>query len=264
MKKISSNAGSIIFVISTGCIFGCSNINFPPDPYYVDPERQNENVYHTPSTPNAPLLTKKGSFSFSGHYGGNKNFYVGNIQAAYLPGKKLGLMANFKVTDYRDRLYSSINGGIDGIELGIGYIMPSLNSIHLETYAGMGNTSIKNVHHTGSSKVGINHYFFQPAVYYGNHSNTFQVAFVPRISLNNFTVKSSNFNSDREQIVQNQFNLMNKNGSQYMFEPTILLRGGSEFVKFQLAYTFSKNLTEKDLNQSKRNLSIGVVLIPIN
>jgi hypothetical protein len=258
MKKIYGLPPVLLLLVTTGSLFGC--ITGPPEqPYYVTPERQLENVYYTPTTPNIPLLNKKNSFLLSAHYGGNSDFNNFDMQTAFMPGKKFGLMAAFRVSSYKAKDYYEL-GHSNGIEIGAGYIAPSKSNLHFEVYGGIGTRSIFNEHYTGNSKTNFTSYFIQPAFYVESDDRIVQFSVVPRFTLNRFKIQKQDYNFDRERLVDEQFSIMEKNPSQYFFEPTALLRIGWQSLKFQFSYTYSKNLTSGKFHGAGNNLSFGMVL----
>src|SRR5436305_5093958 len=65
------------------------------DPYYVAPDRQKENIYYVPTTPNAPFLSKKNDLGFSILRSSDKKFLGVETQAAYLPTSHFGIIASY-------------------------------------------------------------------------------------------------------------------------------------------------------------------------
>lgn len=257
MKKQSHIIPAILLVITAGSVFGC--ITYPADqPYYVSPERQLENVYYTPTTPNIPLLHKKNSFMINAHYGGNKDFKNFDFQTAFMPGKKFGLMAAMRNSEYKEKDYYEL-GYSRGIEFGAGYIAPSKSNLHFEAYGGIGTTGVYNKHYTGESKINFTSYFIQPAFSVKDNKNVVEFSLIPRFALNRFNIQKQDYNFDRERLVDEQFTLIKNNPSQYFFEPTALVRLGWESVKFQFTYTYSKNLTSGKLHAAGNNLSFGML-----
>jgi len=251
MYRILSPFIAIIFLAS------CGPIPLIQDPYVVDTDRQKENIYYIPSTPNTPMSSKKDHLDFNLNYSSGTRYSGMEFRGGYLPSKHIGIIAGYSVAAHNALLdYMDYNR----FELGAGYITEISDEWHFETYAGAGSGKINNRHHTGYSNIKLNHYFLQPAFIYKNPNKTFELGIISRFAGVNFSVRDTSFNTDREKYSSSQLTGLYDKPFHIMWEPALIARAGWKNFKFSASYTMSSDLTESTMNRSNNNLSLGIAL----
>src|SRR5688572_4149467 len=174
MKQNNFLSAWVYFTIVV-CLFltSCYPSGQSLDPYIVDQNRQEENMYYVPSAPNVPLLSEKNDLSFNIDRISGSKFTGYEINAAYLPGKHFGITGSYSNARNKDgNAGYSFSMEYSRFEIGSGYIAQFARGWHFETYAGFGNGKISNFHHTGSSKLNLTHFFLQPAIAISNGKKT--------------------------------------------------------------------------------------------
>ena len=244
-------------IASAACL--CSCVPYPiDDPYYVDPERQKENVYYVPTTPNTPLLSKKQDLNFTVSRSSNTKFTGIELQTAFLPTDHLGIIASYASmnNDFGSGAFMNYNH----FEGGAGYIKEISPIYHFEAYVGAGTGKIHNEHHTGSSNIGITNFFVQPTFALTSKDKNIMLGFTSRFAGVHFNVMDTSFNTDRENFSGSQINSLYAKPFHMMWEPGITLKAGWKNFMFQSSYFYSADLTNPDLYRVKGNFSIGIAL----
>jgi len=251
-----------LLYISSGILFTLSSCYYggaPYDPYIVDESRQKENYYYAPAAQNAPLLTKKNDLSLALHGSFGDRQKGIDMHAAFNPGKNIGLLASYSSSkndgDANDDIVKT-----NRFEMGAGYFKKLSPGLHFETYGGLGFGKIKNRHYTGLSRLNNNLFFIQPTISLETKNQNVRFAFVSRFSINNFKIQDTSFNNDREPFVTSQMKIIHDQPSHVFWEPGFVLRAGWEDFLFQLGYSVSTDLTNKELYRAKNNLSVGMIL----
>jgi hypothetical protein len=244
----------VISLVLASCYTG----SYIPDPYIVDIERQKQNIYYVPSSPNTPLLTEKNDFSFSVMRASGSKFTGAEIQAACLPWKHAGFIASYSGAGNR-------NGNPDYMtyhrfEIGAGYVSKFSKEGHFEIYGGLGNGKMMNSHYSGSSRINLNHFFLQPAIAISDKHQIIQFAVSSKFAGVNFKVRDTLFTTAREPFSSSQINSLYEQPFHVMWEPALSFRVGWKNFLFNAQYTLSSDLTNPDLHRSKNNFSIGVTL----
>lgn len=224
----------------------------------VDESRQKENSYYVVSAPNSPLLSAKDELNFNFLRTTGAGFSGIDLQAGYLPGKHIGIMAGYSLVrnggGYPDFMkYNRLEGGI-------GYITALKKGWHFETYAGMGSGNLTNYHYTGLSKINLTHFFLQPGVSFNNEKRTVQLGFLSRFAGVNFNVRDTLFSTSREPFSTKNIERLYDQPFHIMWEPGLVVRAGWKFLLFSLAYSHSANLTNPDLHSANNNFSFGFSL----
>ena len=227
------------------------------DPYYVDQERQKENVYYVPTTPNTPLLSKNHDLNFVASRSSNTKFAGVETHGAYMPTDHLGIIAS----------YSSLKNDVGSefmnynhFEAGVGYVKEISPIYHFEAYAGVGSGGIHNEHHTGTSDILLTNFFVQPTFAFTSKDKNVMLAFTSKFSGVHFNVWDTSFNTDRENFSATQLNSLYAKPFHIMWEPGITLKAGWRNFMFQSSYFYSSDLTNPDLYRVKGNFSIGIAL----
>ena len=233
----------------------CSNYPID-DPYFVDPDRQKENIYYVPTTPNAPFLSKKSDLSFSILRSSDTKFTGMEAQAAFLPTGHFGIIASYASLSNKSGIENFMD--YNHFEAGGGYIKEMKNDFVFESYAGIGTGKIRNGHYTGNSDIKLTNYFIQPSISIGNENVKF--GFTTKLSGVHFTVIDTLFNTDREALSANEINSLYKQPFHILLEPGFTFKAGWKNFLFQTSYFFSSDLTNSDLYRSKGNFSMGISL----
>lgn len=222
-------------------------------PVTVPESRQKQNYYYTPTSHNAPLLTEKNDLSASVQYALGSRHKGAEIQAAYLPAEHFGITGS----------YSS--GGNDGeifkyhrITAGVGYVRRFNEYWNFETYAGYTYGKIDNVHSTGYSTIKTQGVFAQPAFFYYNRQKNLQVAFVTKLSGNQFDIPNTSFSFAAEPYTSNQITILRQRSFQVFLEPGIIFRFGWKNFLFHTGFSYARNITSAGLQYPEENLTIGV------
>ncbi|HLG39192.1 MAG TPA: hypothetical protein VI461_05960 [Chitinophagaceae bacterium] len=222
------------------------------DPYIVNQNRQKENVYYIPSSPNTSLLSEKNDLSLDVKRSSGSNYSGTDAQASYLPGKHIGITGSYSHADNESIIKRN------RFELGSGYITQLKKGWHFETYAGFGKGKILNEHYTGSSRTNLTHLFLQPAFAISNKNKTVQFGVVSRFEGVNFKVTDTLFNNDREPFSAEQVRSLYDQPFHIMWQPGFVFRVGWKNFLFHTSYSASSDLTNPDLHVRKDNFSLGV------
>ena len=258
MKKSQTKLLSVIYTAGVLTMFTSCYYPGYTDPYVVDVNRQKENYYYAPAAPTVPMLVKKNDFSLAMNGSLGENSHGNSVHAAFMPLKNLGLMASYswlKNGDAPDDV-----GKVTNYELGAGYVWRFSPYWHFETYGGIGSGKVDNSHYTGYSKIKTNGFFLQPTISVSDKTQLFQFGFVSKFSLAKFDLRDTTFNNDREPVVTQQMQLLHDNPSQFFWEPGFVLRAGWEIFQFHLGYSFSTDLTNKEIYREKNLFTIGAVV----
>ena len=242
-----------IFVISL--FSSCAVPGQVEEPFNVPEERQRENLYYVPSSPNTILSSEKNQFDFNVIRSSGPKYVGIELQAGYMATKNIGLIAGYSTAQNNS---SPDHMNFNRFELGAGYVVPLAKRWHLETYAGAGKGKINNHHFTGYSNVDLSHYFIQPAVAFKTHA--FEMGIISRFSGVNFKIKDIAFNRAREKINSDQFKILQDQPFHIMWEPGFIARTGWKNFKIHFGYSLSTDLTNQDLHRSKGNWSLGMSL----
>ena len=234
-------------------------------------------VYYAPNTANAPLLSEKGETRINALYsaGGVSEFSGGELQLAHAVTKNFALMVNGMAVSRSDEITDwDFNSGTTGshtekghgsyMEFAGGYFttFDKSKKFVVETFGGVGIGTAKNDYDFGDhSKVNSTKIFLQPSL--GYKSAHFEMAFVPKLSFVNWTVKESRVSNQTDNDAQEIAAIENKPRF-VAFEPALLLRAGGKNFKAQASLSFSN--TQSTTNGGYRtdglieglNASVGI------
>jgi hypothetical protein len=208
----------------------------------------------SPSAPNAPLHAKKNDFDFNLMRTSDSKYTGGDVQTSYMPGKHIGIMGSYSFAHGSDYLK------YNRFELGSGFVTQLSKNSHFETYGGFGKGKISNIHVTGNSRINLTHFFIQPAIATTTDKKTVQFGFVSRFAGVNFKVMDTSFNNDREPFNTNQVKGLYDKPFHIFWEPGFVFRFGWKNFLFHTGYSFSTDLTNRDLNKASGNFSMGFCL----
>ena len=232
--------------------------------------------YYMPNVQNVPLLQDKNDFRLTASSSGANNS-VDNIsgsefQGAFALTKKLGVMANYMQVKGGD----SQNGG-DGkyMEAGAGYYRTLEKHIVFEVYGGFGEgrqhhnyqtkidsstgfvSSITKYKNGGTSELSFAKFFIQPAL--GLTYKGFDISLSERISgLSFFKIQN---NADTANAEWKSVNDILRNKNSFLLETAITLRGGWKYVKLQLQFMSSSNISHPYLHFVNGTTSLGICFV---
>jgi hypothetical protein len=215
-------------------------------------------VYYAPNTPNVPLFSQKGEtrinalFSTTSSSAGTG----GELQAAHAVGRNAAIMINA----FAARSSNEVEKGKGRyLEFGMGGFRTPVraNSWVGEVYGGGGIGTVRyDFENKNNSKVNFSRFFLQPSL--GYRIKNFEAAFVPRLSFVHWTVKEANFTS-QDQGSAIEITAIRDFPNFISFEPTILIRGGGEHVKLQLAVTgLHSKRGQSAMLLERSNVSLGI------
>jgi hypothetical protein len=213
--------------------------------------------YYAPNMHNVPLLQQKEEFhlDLSGSMG--DEFTGFEVQAAFSLTDNIGIIGNGFVVDREREILADDYGRGHIIEGGAGAFVPLKNNMVFETYAGLGFGKVENGYGYGAtSRLNFNRYFLQPSI--GYTSDIFDLALSLRLS--GLRYNDIHFTGILEQNDQDHIQYISRNPFSILIEPAVTLRGGWEYLKFQLQLGYSENITNPDLVQEDLNASIGVYI----
>ena len=201
-------------------------------------------IYYAPNTLNVPMIRAKGEGVISGHIGDHNS---PNFQGAYSPKQNWAIVADgFWASEGSA---DSIEGSGHLITGGAGYYRPVRTHFMWDTYGILGFGSVRNTFEQSEVRSSFVRYGFQPSV--GYQSKYFDAAVASRF------VGLSYFHTNGSDPVEVPY--LKNTGTQFLFEPALILRGGYDFLKFQAQYGHSFNLTNSSFKQDEEILSFGVV-----
>ena len=258
MKQNCNVISYLCIAIVSACSLSSCGTYPIDDPYYVDPDRQKENVYYVPTTPNTPLLSKSQDLNFSISRSSDVKFIGVEAQAAYLPTDHLGIIASY-ASMKNDNISSDVMN-YNHFEGGAGYVKEISPVYHFEAYAGAGTGKIHNDHHTGTSNIRITNFFVQPTFAFTSKDKNIMLGITSRFTGVHFNVMDTSFNTDRENFSATEIGNLYANPFHILWEPGITLKAGWKNIMFQSSYFYSADLTNSEVYRSKGNFSIGIAL----
>lgn len=225
------------------------------DPYYIPESRQKENYYYIPSASNTPLLSKQGDLNLSILRSAASKLAGSEVQASFMPAKHIGIMGGYSFAGTQgDNKYVKYHR----FEAGAGYVTSLSKNFHFETYGGIGNGKILNMHATGTSKINLTHFFLQPAISISKKENI-QFAFVSKFSGVSFKVDTA-FSTDRESFSAGQVKSLYDKPFHIIWEPGFVFRAGWKNFQFHAGYTFSTDITNSNTYKPDGNFAAGICI----
>lgn len=220
-------------------------------------DRQKENFFYVPSTPNTRFSNEKNDFTFDVQRTSGSRYNGVNVQASYLPSEHLGIIGGYSSAKNK-------GGGLPDFmtyrhfEIGAGYISKFSTGWHFENYIGAGRGNLKNFHYSGTSTVKSTRVFVQPAIAYTSSKNTISVGLASRISGVNFSLSQMQFDTSREPHTWDQLNAIIGQPFHIIWEPGLIMNAGWKNFKFNAGYTVAKDLTSSHFEIPSSNLTLGV------
>ncbi len=214
--------------------------------------------YYIPNAQNVPLFREKNEFQGTLMVGGGNDISTAEVQAAYSITDNLALMTNFMSAKGGEKSNDEWGKGsyIDGA---IGYYKPFNEVLVAEVYAGLGTCTQHHVYSTdnyknGTADLSFMKYFLQPSI--GATFKAFDIAVSTRLSRLSFYDIENNITMDNQALYY--VDTIAQNKTSYLFEPALTIRGGWKYVKLQLQFSSSKNLTHPNLRFEDSNVSLGL------
>jgi len=222
--------------------------------------------YYVQNAHNVPLFREEGEYRLSASSGGGDESNCTEIQTAYSVNNHMALMANFMTAKDGDNIqYSWAKGKYyDGA---VGYYSPLGGNGVFEVYGGVGTC---NQHHQyggdipdGTSDLTFTKYFVQPSI--GLTFKGFDIALSARISklyynkivANPIPTNYYNPNIDPE---FKELDTIAQNRSSLLFEPAITIRGGWKYVKVQMQFAKTNDLTFSNLHYEQYHFTLGLYI----
>lgn len=214
-------------------------------------------IYYSGSTQNVAMLEEQGSF----RAGASGNDSRGGGEFSYAVTDHFGVLGNGTVYFPKDD--DNGNGGSGSrFEFGGLYYTKLGEKMRFETNAIVGFGNVENhfpataVDYPGTNgKISANifSYGIQPAL--GFSSKYFQMAFSCKLFGLNYNGISGNLIYQGE----NQQQYLADNKSNFMVEPALTLRGGFEFLKLQLQFGRSLNMTNSSFKMDDNFMTVGLL-----
>lgn len=225
--------------------------------------------YYAPNAANIPLFKEKNTFKGNAGYGGGNNYNGGDIQLAYSPGKKIGIMVNSFFAGKTEQVQEDISTGGTHEESGKGSYVEAGAGYYkafggkkvwvFETYAGAGVGGENHVYNfQETSRLNISKYFIQPSIGYSSHRGTLEIAVGSRFSRLNLKINQSNISEVNNRSSKMDLDYISIHPSSFLWEPSIMIAAGWPNIKFYLEFTGSQNLTTSYLAQDTQNLIVGI------
>lgn len=225
--------------------------------------------YYAPNAANIPLFKEKNTFKGKAGFGGGNNYSGGDIQLAYSPGKKIGIMVNSFFAGKTEQVGDIItgpgthkeSGKGSYIEAGVGYYKAfgGKQVWIFETYAGAGIGGQNHVYNfQETSKLHIFKYFIQPSIGYISQRGTLEIALGSRFSRVNLKIIQSNISEANNQSSKADLDYISIHPSSFLWEPSIIVAAGWPNIKFYLEFTTSQILTTSNLARDDLNFNLGI------
>ena len=214
--------------------------------------------YYIQNIQNVPLFKEKNELCATMALGGGDEVSTKEVQAAYSITKNIAVMADFMSASGGN--VSSNNWGkgmyLDGA---VGYYK-SLNDIGVfEIYGGIGTSNQHHQystgnHNDGTADLSFTKIFLQPSL--GLTFKAFDIAISTRFSKLSFNKVDNQINLNNYEIYNLDTIALNRNS--FLIEPALTLRGGWKFIKLQLQFSYTNNLTHQNLKFENSNVSLGL------
>lgn len=212
--------------------------------------------YYIPNTQNTPVIHEKNDAELT--VAGNGNQY--EFQGAYGLSNQVAVQLNagFMAPEEDE---DGDRGSGKFIEGGIGYYTDIAPSLQFSTYGLLGFGSVENdfpstvndnPSTSGEITANLTRVGVQPGLSY--YTKNFSITGSARfVNLSYSNIEGSLIFADEDQV-----NYLEENDSNFLLEPALTIRGGSEKVKLQLQLTRSFNLSNSDFRQDDALFTLGL------
>jgi hypothetical protein len=250
IKQIYLNAKNIqvvIFIVINIIISSCTH------------------VYYIPKALNVPLFREKNEFRGSVSYGFDEEFSSTDVQAAYAVTDNFAVMTNYMFSN-GGHFYEKNKAKLNYFDGAAGYFKTIDNLWVFEIYGGFGAGSQHHEYYTyhlfstgnytfdGTSDLSFTKSFLQPS--FGITLNMLDVGLSSCFSILNFN-KLDNAISINS-IYYGDLHSISQDIQSFLFEPALTVRAGWKYIKLQVQYIYSFNLTNPDLLFQKSKLGFGI------
>jgi hypothetical protein len=182
-----------------------------------------------------------------------------DIQAAYSLTNHIGIMTDLMFSN-GGMFYEKNVAKLNHFNAAAGYYKPFNNIWVFEVYGGAGTSSQRHQYYTldkyeGDSRLSFRRFFLQPSV--GLTFKALDIALSTAIS--DIKFNKVEFSLSREDLDYQQLNNIRQSPHFTLLEPAITVRTGWKFVKFQLQYIYSYDLTDHNyqlFEESKFSLGL--------
>lgn len=216
-------------------------------------------IYYSPNSHNVPLLKQKGDARVGLH--GNSTRL--EVSTAFAVEGHVGLTLDGGMFFPADDEQGDGGKG-QFIQVGAGYFKPIGEKWVFETYGQFGYGKVQNhfpstldsfPSTTGIIDANLARYGIQPS--FGFSSRFFDAAISARIcGLSYFNTGGSLIYDREDQVLY-----LRDQGTQFLIEPALTLRGGLEYLKLQVQIGRSINVTNSDFRQDDGHVSVGLVYL---
>ena len=213
-----------------------------------------QRYFYMPNIQNVPGFREKNEFKIQFGMGVNDWVKTQELQAAYAITDHIAVMANL--------INAQASGGYghgNFMEGAAGYYLPVQNRCSFEIYGGYGFGSVYNNQNDQKNQiyplsVELQRYFIQPSFTYRN--NWFEVSIADRIG----GVVFYNPQMNGTAPMDNDWLTLNSTKNKFfdVSEPSLTIRLGWKYIKFQLQYCTSFNSIP--VRTLKDNLSLSIII----
>ena len=210
--------------------------------------------YYTPSSPCVPLFKEKNEVRATGSIGTGDETDTKTAQVAYSLTNHLAISANYM--EARGGNFDSKNGARGNYkDISLGYFRPVRDRFVFEVFTGYGYSN--QLHHYSedeSAQLSFQKYFIQPS--FGLTTEFLDIAVTPTFSRLSFQhIQSNVYSNSFESAALAQ---ISDRRTSILFEPTLTMRAGWQFIKLQGQMGVSRNLTHKGLAFEKKQIHAGI------
>jgi hypothetical protein len=213
--------------------------------------------YYMPNGHNVPMFKERGEARASLSSISVSEAQGVDLQTAFAISSNTALMLNgFFVNKSGIHDSTGQEFGASGLllEAGAGYFMPINRLMVFEVYGGGGGGNLKHRYlQGGGASFSVIRGFVQPQ--FGISSRVVDAAFSLRLCGLGYTGISNHAQHDAD--IQ-QVNYLEAHPFSVLVEPSITLRGGWKYVKLQLQFIWSVNLSHPDFPQDHYASGIGL------
>lgn len=212
--------------------------------------------FYTPNTQNVPIIRAKGQTNLS--FAGNGNQV--EFQGAYGLSNALAVQLNGGF--YIPKNEGNGDGGSGRIlEAGLGYYKNIGDALLFDTYVLIGagkmenhfpSSVVDNPNTTGKLTADVLRFGIQPSLSF--HRKYFSLSLSARMTSLNY----SNIDGTLIYASEDQATYLEDNKSNFMIEPAITVRGGTEKFKLQVQLARPINVSHPGFKQDKSLISLGL------
>lgn len=220
--------------------------------------------YYIPNSQNVPLFKERNEYRFMAGSGGiGDEIKTTELQAAYSITDHVAVSASFLGAKGGSQTHDTANNWGEGnyLEGALGYYRPMDYNCVFEMFAGMGGGSQhhqygSSARNNGKADLSLSKFFIQPA--FGYTHKYFDVALSMRISSLSFYKIDRQIDSGERGF--GEVRDIQAYPHSFLLEPAFTIRGGWKYVKLQVQWVFSQNLSHPNLSFQNSNLNVGLYI----